>query len=288
LQQLLQRRAGGRPVVDRQTRLGDFLEEWISGTLPQAVRRSTAVSYAFQLRQHVVPVLGRRPLAKLTAADVQRWQAGKLAEGLSPRTVQYQHAILRRALGQAERWGLVGHNVAAVVAAPRPAFREVQPLSVEEARTLLATAADDRLYALWAVALAVGLRRGEALALRWCDIDLDAGTLRVARTVQRIDGKLVFAEPKTARSRRTVPLPPVAVAALRGHRDRPASGCSSARHGWTPGWCSPRRSARRSIRGTCSGRSASCAPAPASGECASTTCGTPARRCCSPKAWSRA
>jgi integrase len=82
----------------------------------------------------------------------------------------------------------------------------------------LAEARQDRLYAVWAVALAAGLRKGEALALRWQDVDLEAGTLRVSQTVQRVAGKLVFSEPKTARSRRTVPLSPVAVTALRAHR----------------------------------------------------------------------
>jgi integrase len=144
----------------------------------------------------VIPVLGQRQLAKLTPADVQSWLSRKLSEGLSVRTVQYQHSILRRAIGQAERWGLVARNVAALVQVPRPEHVEVEPLSVDDARALLEVARGDRLHALWAVALAVGLRKGEALALRWRDVDLDAGTLRVAQTVQRVGGELVFSEPR--------------------------------------------------------------------------------------------
>ena len=100
------------------------------------------------------------------------------------------------------------------VARPDP----VQPLDLDDARQLLETARGGRLYALWAVAIGVGLRRGEALGLRWIDVDLDGGTLRVEQSVQRVDGKLRFAPPKTARSRRTIPLPSVCVAALRVHR----------------------------------------------------------------------
>ena len=87
-----------------------------------------------------------------------------------------------------------------------------------EAKALLAAARDDRLYAYWTVALGVGLRRGEALGLRWCDLDLDAGILRVCQTLQRAGGRLVLVPPKTERSRRSVPLPTVAVTGLREHR----------------------------------------------------------------------
>jgi integrase len=120
LRGMQQRRDQGRPLVDKQTRLSNFLEDWITSTLPTTVRPSTAASYADQLKRHVIPVLGSIALGKLTPVDVQKWMNDKLEDGLSPRTVQYQHAILRRALAQAERWGLVGRNAAALVQAPRP------------------------------------------------------------------------------------------------------------------------------------------------------------------------
>lgn len=105
-----------------------------------------------------------------------------------------------------------------LVEVPTVRAAPVQPLDIAEAQQLLKAARGDRLYALWAVAIGVGLRRGEALALRWRDLDLDAGVLRVEQAVQRVEGKLQFAPPKTARSRRTVPLPDVCTAALRAHR----------------------------------------------------------------------
>jgi integrase len=113
------------------------------------------------------------------------------------------------------REDLVARNVAKLVVVPGGSQGEVVPLSVEEARALLLAAEGTRLYALWAVALAVGLRRGEALGLRWKDVDLDRGELRVSQTLQRVDGRLQFVPPKSERSRRRVPLPPVTMAALK-------------------------------------------------------------------------
>jgi integrase len=112
----------------------------------------------------------------------------------------------------------VARNVAKLVVMPAARSPEIVPLTVEEARRLLEAAEGSRLYALWAVALAVGPRRGEALGLRWCDVDLEAGTLRVVQTLQRTDGRLDLVPPKSERSRRRVPVPDVAVTALRRHR----------------------------------------------------------------------
>jgi integrase len=144
----------------------------------------------------------------------------KLAEGLAPRTVHYIRAVLRSALSQAVREGLVQRNVAALVRPPRAPRREVTALTVEEARTLLQTARTDRLYALWVVALTLGLRRAELLGLTWPMIDLDHGTLRVVQGVQRVAGRLVLDELKSERSHRTLPLPRIAADALSEHRAR--------------------------------------------------------------------
>ena len=112
----------------------------------------------------------------------------RLAEGLSPRRVDYIRGVLRRALNHAMRWGLVGRNVAALVSPPRGRPVEIEPFDPEEARRFLEVIRGDRLEALYTVALAVGLRQGEALGLRWQDIDLRAGTLAVRNSLQRIDG----------------------------------------------------------------------------------------------------
>jgi integrase len=114
---------------------------------------------------------------------------------------------------------MVHYNAAAMVSAPRGTHHEVRVFTPEEARRLLDAARGDRLEALYSVALALGLRQGEALGLKWSDIDLDTGTLRVRRASQRIPHQgTQLVDTKTQRSRRTLVVPPIVIAALRAHR----------------------------------------------------------------------
>jgi integrase len=158
-------------------------------------------------------------LTGLSPARLQRFYRAKLDAGLSPRTVQYMHATLHRALDRATKWGLVPRNVTEAVDAPRPARREIQPLSPEQARRLLSEARGDRFEALYVLALTTGLRQGELLGLRWEDVDLDSGRLHVRRTLIT-GGKLTFGQPKTARGRRSVALAPQTADSLKAHCDR--------------------------------------------------------------------
>jgi integrase len=165
-------------------------------------------------------VLGKYPLEKVGPQDVQMLLNRKLREGLSPKSVRYIRGTLRTALNQAMRWGMVGRNAAALVDGPRVEQYEIRPFSVEEAKRFLSAVKGDRLEALYSVALTMGLRQGEALGLRWEDIDLDLGYLRVTKQLQRIDSRFVLMEPKTARSRRTLAIPPAIVQTLRDHKLR--------------------------------------------------------------------
>jgi integrase len=149
------------------------------------------------VRLHLKPVLGGVRLDRLSPADVQALLNAKQATGLSPASIQRIRATLRAALNQAMRWGMVSRNAAALVRGPSVKRPEVEPFSIDESRRLLETARGHRLEALITVALAVGLRQGEALALAWDDVDLDDGTITVRRTLQRVDRRLVYAEPKT-------------------------------------------------------------------------------------------
>ena len=140
-----------------------------------------------------------------------------LDAGLSPRTVQYLHVVLHRALKQALRWGLVPRNVSEAVDPPKVHRKEITPLSPAQARAFLSAASEagDRLQALYVLAVHAGLRQGELLGLRWEDFDPDAGTLQVRRTLAGADGgRPVFTAPKTAKSRRSVRLTAGAVDAL--------------------------------------------------------------------------
>jgi integrase len=208
----------GRLPSHRET-VGRYLADWIT-TVKPSIRVQTWMHYEQYLRLHAVPRLGRLSLARLDRRHLHELYAEKLREGLSPTTVRHLHAALRRALADAVRWGMIARNPAAVVTPPRAARHEIRPLTPEQARALLGACAGERLGALYVLALTTGMRRGELLGLRWADVDLVVGVLGVRATLYRAEGKLVLAEPKTARSRRLIHLTPEAVAALRAHRDR--------------------------------------------------------------------
>ena len=173
------KRDAGLPIdVPRQT-VAQYMDRWLADVAKPTVRASTYKSYESYVRLHIKPALGHHSLAKLAPQHVQAFLNSKSAAGLSPRTVQYIRAILRRAIGQAMKWGLVARNVAALVDLPRSRRAEVRPLTPELARAFLDAAKGDRLEALYAVAVALGLRQDDALGLRWADVDLGGGTLRV-------------------------------------------------------------------------------------------------------------
>jgi integrase len=222
LTQALRDRDQGLPVgLNARQTVGQYLERWLADVARPTVRPSTYESYAGYVRRHLIPGLGAIPLSRLTPQDVQAFLTAKLQDGqLTPRTVQYLRAILRRALAQALKWGLVARNAAALTDPPKVPRHEIRPLTPQEATAFLEAVRGDRLEALFVLALTTGMRQGELLGLRWQDVDLDAGTLRVAVALQRIGGQPRLVEPKTARSRRELPLPERATAALRAHRAR--------------------------------------------------------------------
>jgi integrase len=170
--------------------------------------------------RHLIPNLDRVPLEKLSPEHVQALLRAKAEEGLAPRTVHHLRALLRIALNRAMRWGLVFRNAAALADSPRIERFEVRMLTPEDAKQLLGAAENDRLAALYSVALALGLRQGEALGLSWKDIDFQSRRLHVRHGLQRIAGQLRLVEPKTRQSRRTIALPTVVIDALQHHKAR--------------------------------------------------------------------
>lgn len=217
---LRSRLAAGLPLPSERETVGAFLERWLA-TIKPTVRPGTWASYHQLVTLHLVPTLGRRHLAKVGVEDVQALLAAKLASGLSPRRVQMIRAVLRHALADAERWGLVARNVARLTDAPRVVRRPVEPMTAAAARAIIAAAAGSRLEALVTVALTCGLRQGELVGLRWQDVDLVSGRLSVRhQLVREAGGGLVLAEPKSQRSRRNLPLPAMAHLALKGQWER--------------------------------------------------------------------
>ena len=207
----------GRPLPRERETVGAYLDRWLEG-IEGTVRGTTLADYRFTIHAYFPSELRRVRLVQLRADHVQAIYSQLRAAGRSPATVRRLHVVLHRALGQAERWGLVVRNPAALVDAPRSPHFQFQVLTAVQARRLLLAAQGDPLEALYVLAVTTGMRRGEVLALHWADVDLDRCQLAVTGTLQRLNGRLVIAEPKTARSRRSVTLEAHAVEALRRHR----------------------------------------------------------------------
>ncbi len=198
--------------------VGEYIERWLQTSAKGSVRESTFESYRNQVGRYVVPAIGRVKLKRLSAMQIQGMYRAMLDRGLSPRTVQYTHAVLHRALRQAVRWGLVARNVSEDVDRPRLRREEIRPLNRDQARHLLKTAGEsgDRFEALYVLALHTGMRPGELLGLKWEDVDFGKGGLQLNRALA---GKN-FTAPKTKRSRRRIDLSAASIAALKAHRRR--------------------------------------------------------------------
>jgi integrase len=195
----------GLPVPSDQLKVGRYLQEWLQSAQP-GVRPSTWRRYEQLLRVHALPAGGALPLSRLEPRHLQRLYADCLTAGLAPATVRQLHAVLRRALEQATRWGSVARNVAALVSAPRVHRYEMTPLTPDQARSLLDAAPGDRFAALYVLALTTGMRLGELLGLRWRDVELAHGMLQVRHTLLRLRDGLKLREPKTPQSRRRIAL----------------------------------------------------------------------------------
>lgn len=221
----------GLKPAPRTLTVGDFLDRWLERDIEGHVAEGTRQFYADIVRLYIKPHVGRKTLAALSPDDVSAMQR-KLGATLSPRTVASARKVLRAALNEAVRKGMVGRNAAALAKAVKVDAPEGRTLTPDEAQLLLAAVDDHRLRAAFTVALAVGLRLGELLGLTWDDLDLDGERprLTVRRALKRHNQRgLVLEGTKTAGSRRTVLLPQFATDALRIHRknqliDRIAAG----------------------------------------------------------------
>ena len=222
----VQQQKQGMLVATPQQTVGQFLTDWLENTFKQSVRPRTYERYEEVIRLHLVPVLGKHQLQKLSAQHVQAFYARKLKEGLSPSTVIYYHSVLHNALATAVKWGLVARNVCDLVTPPRKARFEIQPFTAEQVQRFLAASRGHKWEALFTLALATGMRQGELLGLKWQDINFATGTLQVRRVLTRIPregpGVRVFREeePKTEKSRRSITIASMALEALRQHRVR--------------------------------------------------------------------
>lgn len=210
-------RDGGLVYDAGKLTTGEYLTAWLADSVRDTVRQRTYERYESLVRVHIVPTLGRVKLKSLTPAHVRGLYRDKLDAGLAPRTVLHIHRTLSKALKQAVDDGLIPRNAAGSVKPPSPRREEIQPLSREQVRTFLSAVSGDRLEALYVVAITAGLRRGELLGLKWEDLDLDAGTLQVRRTLSETGDGRVFEAPKSGKGR-SIRLTKRAITALRSHR----------------------------------------------------------------------
>ncbi len=174
--------------------------------------------YEQLVRVHLIPRLGHRQLTRLAPTDLTAMYGAMVADGLAPRTAGHAHRLLGRALRDAEIEGLIPRNVVRLVRPPRVPRGEMSTLTGEQVRAMIHAAASDRLGALYVAAVASGARLGELLALRWSDVDVARGTIRIVRTVTRTERGYAIGETKTASSRRSIPMGRAAMDSLRTHR----------------------------------------------------------------------
>ncbi len=223
----------GAFVETSQQGLSAYLNDWLTTVAAPRVRPRTLEDYRTLLERYICPVIGDRKLSQLSPADIQRVYAGMLASGLSARTVRYAHSVLSSALDQAVLWRTLAHNPAKLVTLPRQERREMASLSAIQGAQFVQATRGTRFEALWILLLTAGLRPGEALALKWADFAGDKIQLQRSLSWSN-NGDWELCEPKTARARRVVVLPPSTTLALQAHRKQQAQERLSAGPNWQP------------------------------------------------------
>ena len=249
----------GIPAPNAQGSVAAFLTYWLESVAVHRLRENTHTRYTAVVRLYLIPGLGKKKLAKLTAKDVRTWldhlrttcqcctrgidtnrdQPQCCAAGtccrkrLSPLTLAYVHSVLKSALEHAVREEEIPRNVARNVRMGTPRPRRFEPLTTAEARALLTATDGHRLSALFELALRTGLRKGELLGLRWEDLDPTGGTASIRRTLQRTNSAGLTALPtKTHSSERRIVLPTECLHSLEQHRERQNQEREAAGTGW--------------------------------------------------------
>jgi integrase len=208
----------GQFVDPSQETVTSFVGHWLKSWANDNVSNKTFTRYEQLLRKHLCARVGSIPVQQLRAVHLQTVYAAMAKDGLADRTRLHLHRVVSTMLKHAAQWGAVASNVASVVDAPRVKATELEILSPEQLKAALASLRSPEIRTIADVALGTGLRRGELLALRWQDVNLDGGVLRVEQAIEQTKrGGVVFKAPKTRHGRRAVSLAPATVAVLREH-----------------------------------------------------------------------
>ncbi len=219
LTKALRERDTGTFVEPTKETLAAFLERWLNIVARKRVAASTFKSYQDYVSCYLKPSLGDLAISKIGAAEIQAHYNAMLDKGLSARTVRYTHAVLRSALNQAVKWGLLYRNPVELVDLPKHKKEEMKVLTPAQAARFMETTIFSKWKALFSLMLASGMRPGEAFGLKWADIDFERRRVHVQRALSKGKGGWSLEEPKTAQSRRSIPLPASVIKDLLEHRE---------------------------------------------------------------------
>ncbi|MFJ1932672.1 tyrosine recombinase XerC [Kitasatospora sp. NPDC088160] len=228
--ELVDRAKQGIATPTRSAKLSEWLPYWLEHFIKPQRKKTTQAKYETHVRLYLIPLLGSKGLESLSPRDVRTFLA-KVTKQSSAATAKESHRVLRSALSAACRDELIVRNVAMLVPPPRVTSREITPWTLDQTLAFLSAARTDPLYAAFVLAIALGMRRGEIVGLRWSWLDLESRVVWVGRQLQRVGGELYEDTTKNSK-RRPVPLPRICVAALRWHRMRQDEARRAAGDKW--------------------------------------------------------
>ena len=225
LVEILQSLETGSYIKPNRITVGEYLQQWSETYALMHTSPRTAESYQSEVQNHLIPGLGAISLCQLQPQQIENYYAHALTKGrsdgkggLSSRTVLYHHRILSEALSHAVKMGLVNHNVAQVVQPPKPGRAKIATLASEDLPRFLNVARETPYSVLFFTALSTGMRLGELLGLRWCDVDLDSESLSVVQTLYKRCGVCEMREPKSPHSQRQIAMPKSLITLLEQHK----------------------------------------------------------------------
>ena len=212
----------GMPLDTNKVTVGEWLDRWLSEYVVPNTRQRTRERYQGAVRKHIIPHIGHIQLQKLAPMDIQGMEAKLLDMGLSTATVDLVHNVMSGAMKFAVRMEAAWRNPVQAVTPPTIIRKEVEPPDIPGVRRILelANTIEHPFFACFHLIAYTGIRRGEALGLRWQDVDLDAGVLSIVQTLVRANDGLLFQPPKTKSGRRVIDLDGTTIEILRAHRGR--------------------------------------------------------------------